>query len=117
MMILSFNARGVGGPQKTLSLKRLIISLKMDVILIQEIMCSEEKAKEIFSCWLKNWSFCTIDDEGMSRGIFTGWSPNFKALSSSSFPSSLSVNLRFKDNDSDFLVINIYGPYVDRVSY
>jgi hypothetical protein len=117
MMMLSFKTRGVGVPQKKLSLKRHITSLKPNVKLIQETICSGEKAKEIFSSWLENWSFCTIHVEWILGGILTGWSPDFKSLSSSSFPSSLSVNSRFKYSDNVFSVINIYGPYDDRVSY
>jgi exonuclease III len=44
MMLLSFNARGVGGPQKKLALKRLLLSLKPDVLLLQETMCKGEES-------------------------------------------------------------------------
>jgi hypothetical protein len=63
----------------------MIRSLKPDIILLQETMCLSEKARETLESWLKNWSFCAIDIEGMSGGLITGWSPNFKASSSSSF--------------------------------
>jgi hypothetical protein len=54
MIILSFNARGIGGPQEKLSLKMLLLILNPNLILIQEMMCPGEKATEIFSSWLKN---------------------------------------------------------------
>jgi hypothetical protein len=46
MILLSFNTRGVEAPQKKLALKRLFLSLKSDIILIRETMCSSEKASE-----------------------------------------------------------------------
>jgi exonuclease III len=47
MIFLSFNVRGLGGTQKKISLKRFILSLNPDVILIQETMCSLEKGRRV----------------------------------------------------------------------
>jgi hypothetical protein len=66
MIFLSFNTRRVGGAPKKLALKILFLSLKLDIILIQEIMCSSDKAREIFTPWLRNWSFITIKASGLS---------------------------------------------------
>jgi exonuclease III len=117
MIFLSFNARGIGGPQKKLSLKRLLLSLKPDILFLQETMCSGEDAIKIVSQWLKNWSFSAVDAEGLSGGLLSGWSSDFKALSSSSALSSISVKLKHKDYDFSFTAINIYGPYSDRVQF
>jgi ABC-type uncharacterized transport system YnjBCD ATPase subunit len=102
MIFLSFNVRGVGGAPKKLALKRMFLSLKPDIIMIQETMCPSDKAREIFSPWLRNWSFSTIDASGLSTGLLTGWSPNFQALSSSVVLSSISVKLKHKNSDLAF---------------
>jgi len=54
MIILPFNERGIRGPEKKLSLKRLLLNLNPNLILIQDTMCPGEKVTEIFSSWLKN---------------------------------------------------------------
>jgi ABC-type uncharacterized transport system YnjBCD ATPase subunit len=77
MIFLSYNARGIGGPQKKLSLKRLLLSLNPDVILLQEMMCKGEVAIKVISPWLKDWAFSAVDIEGQSGGLLTGWSPGF----------------------------------------
>jgi hypothetical protein len=58
---------------------------------------------------LKNWSFSTVDADGMSGGLLSGWSPNFKDLSSSYVRSSIFVKLKHKDYDFVYSAINIYG--------
>jgi hypothetical protein len=68
MIVLSFNARGVGGVPKILALKRLVQSCNLYVIMIQETMCIGVKVVEAFSNWLKGWSLYSIDVEGFSRG-------------------------------------------------
>jgi hypothetical protein len=65
----------------------------------------------------KNWSFCIVNVDGLSGGLLTGWSPNFKASSSSSFRSSISVKLKRKDNDFSFTIVNIYGPYAAKIPF
>lgn len=44
MIVLSFNACGVGGKSKINALKRLFFTSRPDFILVQETMCSGEKA-------------------------------------------------------------------------
>jgi exonuclease III len=71
MIILSLNARGVGGAPKIQALKRMVVECKHDIILVQETMCPGEKAIELaFSLWLKDWSFCAKDAIGFLRGPF-----------------------------------------------
>lgn len=80
-------------------------------------MCLGDTVVKTINPWLKNWSFSTIDVDGMSGGHLTGWSLDFKAVSTSSVRSSIAVKLKYKNNDFSFSVINIYGPYADRISF
>ena len=66
MNFISFNARGVGGGQKKLSLKRLLLILNPDIILLQETMCKGEEAIKNVSPWLKNWAFGAVDAKDLS---------------------------------------------------
>jgi hypothetical protein len=81
MICLYFNAHGVGGAPKILSLKRLVKSFSLDIIFIQEIMRSCSKAWECFSMWLKDWSYNTLEFDGMSEGILMAWNSSFKVIS------------------------------------
>lgn len=80
-------------------------------------MCSGEDAINTVSQWLKNWSFSAVDAEGLSGGLLSGWSFDFKAITSSSALSSISVKLKHKDYDFAFTAINIYVPYLTRYSF
>ena len=44
MLLLSFNLRGFGGPPKLRALKILLDSVKLDMIFLQEMMCSRNEA-------------------------------------------------------------------------
>jgi hypothetical protein len=85
--------------------------------MIQETMCSGVHARDLFCKWLKNWSFNTIDVDGLSGGLISGWSPDFQALSSSSVRNSISISLKHKKSDFVFFVVNIYGSYSDHISF
>jgi hypothetical protein len=37
--------------------------------MIQETMCSGEKAVEVFNSLLKDWNFCYVDIMGLSIGL------------------------------------------------
>jgi hypothetical protein len=53
----------------------------------------------------------------MSGGVLIGWSPYFKAPSSVSYRSTISVSLKHKDCDFASSVVNVYDPYFDRVPF
>ena len=115
IIIVYFNVRGVGPPKKLLSLKNIWQNINSNVFIIQETKCYGIKARIILELWLKNWSFCSIGAEGQLGGILSGWSPMCKALSSKMFCSTILIKLLVKYFGFPFLILNIYGPYVDRI--
>jgi hypothetical protein len=117
MIILYFNARGVGGTLKKLSLNRINQSHNHEVILLQETKSEGTKARDIFEKWLKSWYICTIDVEGHSGGLLTGWSPSCKQIYLSSFSSAISVKLEVKDMEEPMTIINVYGACTKRISF
>jgi exonuclease III len=60
MIVATLNVRGVGGPVKSLTLKRFLETTKPDVLFIQETMVCEAKARD----FLSNYSLI---------GIYVGW--------------------------------------------
>jgi len=75
MIVATLNVIGVGGSLKFLALKRFLESVKPDVLLIQETMDCEAKAREIFVKLLPTWYFCGVDCLGLLGGILTAWNP------------------------------------------
>ena len=75
MIILSLNARGLGGKTKTHGLCTLIRSVKPDFILLQETMCSDLPALFAFSKLLPSWEFCAVSAHGLSGGLLSAWNP------------------------------------------
>ena len=73
MLVLSFNARGLGSSPKIKAIKRMVDSLKPTIIFIQETMMEGGKSKEVLEPWLKGWSFGFINSEGHSTGLIIAW--------------------------------------------
>jgi NAD(P)H-hydrate repair Nnr-like enzyme with NAD(P)H-hydrate dehydratase domain len=91
MKFLSFNARGVGGAHKLLTLKQLILSHRPDVILIQKTMIEGARERSLFETFLKSCSFCMVDADGLSGGLLTSWSHAYKSILTSSLGSTIIV--------------------------
>jgi hypothetical protein len=68
-----------------------------------------------FNPWLKYFSSSTISDDGMSWVLLIGWIPYFKVVYTSLVHSSIAGKLKYKN--FFFLVINIYGPYANKIPF
>ena len=75
MKILSMNIWDFGGLTKQKSLCSLFTSLKPDMILLQETMCSFSHALNLFSKLKPGWELCSIDSTGLLGGLLLGWNP------------------------------------------
>lgn len=118
MKILSFNCRGLMSPQKKLSLKSFILRLGLDVLFLQETLGSGEAIKEALQTLLPRWEFMTLDAKGWSRGFATGWRTTLCRLSSSwGCDSCLGMELLSQELNSLLRLVNVYGPYQDRVGF
>ena len=118
MIILSLNMRGIGGTLKQQALKRMFFVYKPDVVMIQESMRSRSKSIEIFSSISKGWKSCSIDAEGLSKGLVTGWNANFDALSTHTLDEGyIILEDKIEELGKVFKLVNLYGPYGDRKPY
>jgi exonuclease III len=114
MIVSTLNVRGVGGTSKFLALKRFLDSEKPDVLLIQETMVCEEKARELFVKLLPNWYFCGVDSTGLSGGLLTAWNPRKADCYAFLTPAGILLDGVVKDINKRLKVINCYGPYAER---
>ena len=89
-----------------------------DVILLQETLGLGDIIKERLESWLTGWSFVTLDVRGRSGGLAVGWKLcAAKLINSWGMDSVLGVELLSVDLGTNISVINVYGPYVNRVPF
>jgi hypothetical protein len=77
-------------------------------------MCSRSKAIEILSSILKGWKLCSIDVEGLSKGLVIGWNENFDALSTHTLDEGNILEVKAKYFRKAFKLANLCGPYEDK---
>jgi exonuclease III len=75
MILLSLNIRGVGGPHKLPSLRRLLDINKPDIIFLQETLVDEEKARKFLFSLCPSWMVCALSSMGKSGGLLAAWNP------------------------------------------
>jgi hypothetical protein len=75
MILLSLNVRGVGGPLKTASLRRLLTKTLPDIIFLQEKPVAEEKARLFMYSLRPEWLICVVSSVGNSGGLMVTWDP------------------------------------------
>jgi exonuclease III len=73
MILLTLNIRGVGGTLKLASMRRVFRKVNPDVILLQETLVDEEKARRFMVTLVPNWYICAVDSVGNSGGLLAAW--------------------------------------------
>jgi len=118
MKVMSFNCRGLAGPKKKSALIRVLTLEHPDMILLQETLGEGFIIKERLENWLSGWFFVTMDVKGRSGGLAVGWkSSAMKVLTAWGMESVLGVELMSVDLGISLKVINIYGPYLNRITF
>ena len=114
MLILTLNVRGLGGKTKLSHLRSLFQTIRPDMILLQETMCSSYPAMHAFSKLLPNWEFCATSASGLSGGLLTAWNPRMVRCRAFETPAGILVKAKFRGMAVILDIINCYGPYKDR---
>jgi len=118
MKLMSFNCRGLAGPNKLSAFRRVLTLEHPDVILLQETLGVGDVIKDCLERWLPGWTFLTLDVKGRSGGLAVGWRNNsLKLVSSWGMDSVLCVVLLSADLGISLKVVNIYGPYNNRIPF
>jgi hypothetical protein len=74
-------------------------------------MCSRVKVEEAFNPWLKDWSFFSIDFDGISWGVFLQHGVLILVFFHLFDSFRIVVELEDRNLNSIFRVINVCGPY------
>ena len=118
MKILSFNCRGLVGPQKISALQRVVKVDKHDIILLQETLGVGSEVKTKLESWFGGWCFETLDVRGRSGGLAIGWNiRSVKVLNVWGMDSVLGISIKALEHVDTFDVINIYGPYLNIIPF
>ena len=118
MKIISFNCRGLVGPHKRSALQRVVELDQPKIILLQETLGEGLEMKTKLESWFGGWCFETLDVRGRSGSLAIGWNPcSVKVLNVWGMESVLGIIIKALDLADTFDVINIYGPYLNRIPF
>ena len=118
MKIMSFNCRGLAGPLKRPTLRRVFDLEHPDILLLQETLGGGDVIKEKLENWFFGWSFVALDVRGRSGGLAMGWDTRVvKALNIWGMESVLGMTMQGLDHGDPIDVFNIYGPYINRIPF
>lgn len=83
------NVRGLGGIPKRKSLQRMIKNANPDIIMFQETMLPRKEASDWLKSFLYGWNFVTLDAQGLSGGLISGWNDSVQMEDSTCFNSCI----------------------------
>jgi hypothetical protein len=117
MILLTLNIRGVGGTLKQASMRRVFRKVKPDVIMLQETLVDEEKARLFMVKFIPNWDICAINSVGNSGGLLAAW--NLENFSLVPFLCGGGINLKGISlvNKHEICILNVYGLCVERKTF
>ena len=118
MKIMSLNCWGLAGPQKRSALRRVVDLDCTDILPLQETMRVGVGIKVRLESWLGGWIFETLDVKGHSGGLEIGWNARIvSTLNVWGMDSVLGMSFRALEMVGTFDVVNIYGPYLNRIPF
>ena len=115
---MSFNCRGLAGPQKRSALRRVLDLDSPDIMLLQDTLGAGEETKARLESWFSSWIFETLDVRGRSGGLAIGWTArNVLALNVWGMDSVLGMTFKALEQVDIYNVVNIYDPYLYRIPF
>lgn len=118
MNIMSFTYRGLAGPLKKIALRRVVSLERPDVLLLQETLGVREVVRKKLECWFLGWHFEALYVKGRSGGLAVRWDERrVKLLNIWGMDSIMGMTISALDIEEVFLIMNVYGPYLDRVPF
>ena len=117
MILLSINIKGVGGPLKQASLKRIIDQTQPSLIFLQETLVEASIARDFMYLLRPSWLSCAASSVGTSGGLLATWDPTFFNLSPMLSPGGILLSETSLELDRPINLLNVYGPSVDRKDF
>jgi hypothetical protein len=117
MILLSINIRGVGGPLKQTSLKRIIDQTQPSLIFLQETLVEASVARDFMHLLRPTWLSCAASSVGTSGGLLATWDPAFFNLSPMLSPGGILLSGISLELNRPINLLNVYGPCTGRKDF
>jgi hypothetical protein len=117
MILLSLNIRGVGGPLKLASMRRLLENTQSSIIFLQETLVNASAAREFMLRLRPNWMICAASSVGTSGGLLASWDPSLFELEPMLSPGGILLTGRCFELQSTINFLNVHGPCSDRKTF
>jgi hypothetical protein len=117
MIVLSLNIRGIGGPLKSASFRRLLARTKPDIILLQETLSADHKARDFIYKFRPTWFSAAVSSIGSSGGLLASWDPSLYSLKPALSCGGLLLRGSCLATNLDFALLNLYGPCTAKWSF
>jgi hypothetical protein len=117
MILLSFNVRGVGGPLKQASMRRLLEQTQPSIIFLQETLVDAAVARDFLHQFRPSWMSCAASSVGNSGGLLASWDPNLFDLSPMLSPGGILLSGFCFELNRSINLLNVYGPCIDRKAF
>jgi hypothetical protein len=117
MILLSLNIRGVGGPLKLASLRRLLSKTSPNIIFLQETLVAADKARLFMNKIRPDWMICVVSVVGTSGGLLASWDPNFFVLDPYLSSGGIFLSGTSLMDNRKITLLNVYGPCQDRKAF
>lgn len=117
MNCTTYNIRGLAGASKRRALRSFLNDSGTQVLLLQETMISAVDAISFFLQIRPHWRVAATDSVGMSGGLLSAWNPEYGDFSAFHTVAGLLIKGSFRGYREPIQILNIYGPYKDRLSF
>eukprot|EP00253_Pinus_taeda_P001842 PITA_01842 len=118
MICLSFNCRGLANPDKRLALRDLLAQNPFDILFLQEALGVGLEVTTTLTSFLPDWNFITLDARGRSGGCALGINnKTTQMINCWGRLGVLAMNVPFGCSETEFTLVNFYGPCSDRESF
>ena len=117
MILLSINIRGVGGPLKQTSLKRIIEQTQPSLIFLQETLVEASIARDFMFSLRPSWHSCEASSVGTSGGLLATWDPTLFSLTPMLSPGGIFLTGTSLELHRRINLLNLYGPCIGRKDF
>jgi hypothetical protein len=113
MILLSLNIRGVGGPLKLTSMRRLLEKTQSTVLFLQETLMDATNARNFLYSLHLDWMVCAASSVGTLGGLLAAWDPNYFDFTLVLSPGGILISGTCFELKSNLTLLNTYGPCLD----
>jgi hypothetical protein len=117
MILLSLNIRGVGGPLKLASMRRLLEKTQPSIIFLQETLVDATAARNFMYTLRPDWMACATSSVGNSGGLLASWDPTLFDLIPVLSPGGILLTGTCFELRTKLTLLNAYGPCADRRTF